>query len=339
MVCKKLKARQSFHSKMMDDVAARYVEEVRKVELKRGKIEYISNVSGKTSSAEEMTDPRYWGRQLRECVRFGDGIEELAGRPGVILIEVGPGESLSKLARQRKAREADEVIISTMRDSKDAHHDSEYLAIAIGKLWAAGAEIDWGGYYEGEKRRRVSLPTYPFERQRFWIEARDGVGESRGNSVNGKRDKGKDLEESQVRGMAEAPDSSLSLHSRPELPNAYVAPVNDREKTIAAIWRVALGVDLVGVDDNFFELGGDSLIAIQVISQLKEEFKLEIPVAGLYERLTIRSLDALISSLKEEDRGDSKPGADLKTRSDRVHQRRQFQEGQRLKKRSGQTDL
>ncbi|HZF37938.1 MAG TPA: acyltransferase domain-containing protein, partial [Blastocatellia bacterium] len=337
MVCKKLKARQAFHSKMMDGAAARFVEEVRKVELRRGEIEYISNVSGKTASAEEVTDPRYWGRQLRECVRFGDGIEELMKRPGVILLEVGPGDSLSKLVRQAEARTLDEAIVSTMRNSKDARHDSEYLTTAVGKLWMAGAEIDWASYYEGEKRGRVELPTYPFERRRYWIEARSGVEAVRGSGADGKADgkangKGGYPEASQVEAMDNVTAGSVSLHSRPELPNAYVAPVSDREKTIAAIWQLALGVDMVGVDDNFFELGGDSLIAIQVISQLKEKFKIEIPVAGLYERLTVRSLDALISSLSGEDQGEGESGIDSGTRGNRVLQRKRFQEEKRLRK-------
>jgi phthiocerol/phenolphthiocerol synthesis type-I polyketide synthase E len=334
-VCKKLKARQAFHSKLMEGVAAKYVEEVRKVELRRGEIEYISNVSGKAARVEEMTDPRYWGRQLMECVRFGDGIEELTRKPGVILLEVGPGESLSKLARQTAGRTLDEAIISTMRNSKDARHDSEYLTTAIGKLWMAGAEIDWASYYEGENRRRVELPTYPFERRRYWIEAGSGVEEAEGAGADGK---GEYPESRQFEAQDDLTAKSISSHSRPELPNAYVAPVSDREKTIAAIWQLALGVDMVGVDDNFFELGGDSLIAIQVISQLKEKFKIEIPVAGLYERLTIRSLDALITSLSGEDQGEVESGVDSGTRGNRVLRRRRFQEEERLRKSRRHTD-
>jgi acyl transferase domain-containing protein/acyl carrier protein len=183
IVNKRLKTKHAFHSQMMEGVAAKYVEEVRKVKLREGEIEYISNVSGKAARAEEMTDPEYWGRQVRECVRFGDGIEELTRRPGVILLEVGPGESLSGLARQGAARAADRTTISTMRNPTETRNDAEYLTIAIGKLWMAGAEIDWASYYGGEKRRRVSLPTYPFERQRYWIEAgreEEESGRSRG---------------------------------------------------------------------------------------------------------------------------------------------------------------
>jgi acyl transferase domain-containing protein/acyl carrier protein len=178
IVNKRLKTKYAFHSQMTNGAAARFVEEVRKVELRKGDIEYISNVSGRMVRPEEMTDPKYWGRQMRECVRFGDGIEELTKRPGVILLEVGPGESLSRLARQGAALAADRTAISTMRNPTDTHNDAEYLTTAIGKLWMAGAEIDWASYYDGEKRRRVSLPTYPFERQRYWIEARREEEES-----------------------------------------------------------------------------------------------------------------------------------------------------------------
>jgi acyl transferase domain-containing protein/acyl carrier protein len=327
-VHRRLKTRRAYHSRMMEGVAARYVEEVKKVRLKPGRIEYISNVSGKVATTEEMTDATYWGRQTRECVRFGDGIEQLMKRPGVILLEVGPREVLSKLARQSIAEAADKVIISTMRESTDSRNDSEYLATAIGKLWMAGIEIDWKGYYEGERRRRVSLPTYPFERQKYWIEAREGVEEHcSGESGD---DKGH-VETARTETMT---GRSASSFSRPILPNAYVTPITDREKCIAALWQIALGVDKVGVDDNFFDLGGDSLIAIQVISRLKEEFKIDIPVASLYERLTVRSLDAFIASLMGEDRLAYETGIGSADRSSRALQRKRFQEERRLKRRS-----
>lgn len=214
-----------------------------------------------------------------------------------------------------------------MSEPTESRNDSEYLTTAIGKLWTAGVEIDWSRYYEGERRRRVGLPAYPFERQRYWIEAGERMEE-----ISGCRSK------DEAKAMVEVTGKSASLHTRPILPNPYVAPVNDREKTIAAIWQVALGVDKVGVDDSFFELGGDSLIALQVISQLKEEFKLDIPVVSLYESITVRSLGALISSLKGEDGSADEAGAVPTGRSQRVLQRKQFQEAQRLRRGGGEPD-
>jgi acyl transferase domain-containing protein/acyl carrier protein len=184
---KKLKTRQAYHSRMMEGVAARYVEEVRKVRLRQGQIEYISNVSGRVVRPEEMSDVTYWGRQIRECVRFGDGIAELTKEAGVILLEVGPGDILSKLVRQNAPGTADKVTISAMRSPTDSHNDSEYLTTALGKLWMAGVEINWEKYHEGEKRKRVSLPTYPFERQRYWIEPKGGAEESDRSKDSGKK--------------------------------------------------------------------------------------------------------------------------------------------------------
>jgi phthiocerol/phenolphthiocerol synthesis type-I polyketide synthase E len=189
---KRLKTRQAYHSRMMAAAAASYVKEVEKVKLRPGRIEFISNLSGKVARAEEVTDAFYWGRQMRECVRFGEGIEELAKSPGVIFLEVGPGEVLSKLVSQSASRAANHVIIPTMGDLTETQTDSANLAMAIGKLWMAGAEIDWGGYYEGEERRKVSLPTYPFERRRHWIDPKGMVEESRHSRAGGKR---KDMKE------------------------------------------------------------------------------------------------------------------------------------------------
>src|SRR5262249_38747109 len=150
--------------------------------------------------------------------------------------------------------------------------------------WMAGVEIDWGKYYEGEKRKRVALPTYPFERQRYWIEAETGVEKKSRSKTS---DESGGIEPAPGKAMADVSSRSQFMYSSPLLPNPYIAPASDREKLIAAIWQMALGVDRVGVNDNFFELGGDSLIAISVISRLKEEFKIDIPVASLYERITI----------------------------------------------------
>src|SRR5262249_16828711 len=162
----------------------------------------------------------------------------------------------------------------TMSNSTELQNDSEYLTTSIGKLWAAGVEIDWSGYYEGEKRRRIGLPAYPFERQRYWIEARGGGEDKRKSSLSVEQavslpdDLQAGHEAPQVEAGADVPGTIEVLYSRPELSNAYVAPSTEGEKIIAGIWQSVLGLDRVGIKDNFFELGGDSLIAIQVISRL-----------------------------------------------------------------------
>jgi phthiocerol/phenolphthiocerol synthesis type-I polyketide synthase E len=331
VVTKKLKAKHAFHSKSFNEAAMRLVNEVRKVKLRNGKLPYISNVTGKIARVEEMTDANYWGRQMIECVRFGDGIEELTRRRNVALLEVGPGNTLSKLARGR-AEDADRrSVITLMRNQGDLVNDSERLTTAIGRLWLAGVELDWNRYFEGENRKRVRLPTYPFERKRYWIDAR-ARGEGRGDDTRGGDRNGVNFTEYEIE--AKAIGGPHSSYSRPALQQPYVVPTTERGQAIAAIWSRALGVDEVGIDDNFFELGGDSLIAIQVVTQLREMFKVNLPIAGLYERLTIRSLDEWIGSLIGEIVLPDVAGSRAVIRRERVGKRKEYQAKRRLDRKS-----
>ncbi|MCI0488111.1 MAG: SDR family NAD(P)-dependent oxidoreductase, partial [Blastocatellia bacterium] len=114
----------------------------------------------------------YWVRHLRETVRFGEGLEELMKREDRILLEVGPGSSLSALAKRYMGRERSGSVIATLPTPKDRRPSFLSFYEALGRLWMNGVEMDWASYYAEEYRRRVALPTYPFERQRYWIEPR-----------------------------------------------------------------------------------------------------------------------------------------------------------------------
>ncbi|HKX32879.1 MAG TPA: SDR family NAD(P)-dependent oxidoreductase [Blastocatellia bacterium] len=174
------------HSWLVDGILDRYEEYVKGLDKKEPLRRYISNVSGKWVKPGEATDAGYWRRQLRECVRFSEGVTELVEAGAEIMVEVGPGKTLSSLAKMQKKESRAAWTIATMRHPQEVREDGEYLTGAIGRLWAAGGEIDWERYYEGERRRRVSLPVYPFERQRYWIEARRRTEESRGRKTGGK---------------------------------------------------------------------------------------------------------------------------------------------------------
>ena len=169
VVCRTLQTSHAFHSWMVEPVVEPFTEQVRRVELRASQLPYISNVSGDWITPTEATDPAYWGRHLRQPVRFGPGVLRLLAGSESILLEVGPGQTLSTLAR---AAATERVIIASMRPAKETQPDLAYLLGAAGKLWLAGCPIDWSGLYGHERRRRIALPTYPFERQRYWIEPR-----------------------------------------------------------------------------------------------------------------------------------------------------------------------
>jgi amino acid adenylation domain-containing protein len=164
---RRLHVSHAFHSAMMEPAVAPYVERLRGLERRPPRIPFLSNASGTWITAAEATDPAYWGRHLRATVRFAAGVAELLREQSRVLLEVGPGQTLATLARQHPRRP---LAISSLRHPRDPRPDLDVLLAALGRLWMAGVPIDWDGFYAGERRRRCALPTYPFERQRHWVE-------------------------------------------------------------------------------------------------------------------------------------------------------------------------
>ena len=172
--CRRLHTSHAFHSQMMEPVLQAFTDEVHKIDLKPPTIPYLSNVSGNWITQAEATDANYWAKQLRQTVRFSEGLTKLMESFGGALLEIGPGQTLSASAMQHKR--TDQTILRTMRRAQEHDADLAVLLTALGRLWLAGIQIDWVAFYATERRRRRPLPTYPFERQRYWVEAPLGTG-------------------------------------------------------------------------------------------------------------------------------------------------------------------
>ncbi|HEY2292039.1 MAG TPA: amino acid adenylation domain-containing protein, partial [Thermoanaerobaculia bacterium] len=170
LACRRLHTSHAFHSRMMEPILQPFLEQVRRVRLEPPRLPFVSNVTGAWIRPEEATDPAYWVRQLRQAVRFADGAALLLAEPRRILLEVGPGNTLSTLARQHPAAASSHTMIATVRHPKQAEDDATVLLQALARFWLAGGEVDWAAFWAGERRRRVALPTYPFERQRYWVD-------------------------------------------------------------------------------------------------------------------------------------------------------------------------
>lgn len=173
--CRRLHTSHAFHSRMMEPMLEQFEAEVGRVKLNAPSIPYLSNVSGKWITAAEATDTTYWVRHLRQTVRFSDGLGLLLEEAERILLEVGPGQSLSALARQHPQRAAGQSVINSLPPAQVKRQGQEHLLKTLGQLWLEGVHIDWSRFYARERRRRVPLPTYPFERQSHWI----GTSETR----------------------------------------------------------------------------------------------------------------------------------------------------------------
>jgi len=174
---RRLHTSHAFHSRMMDPILEQFAREVKKVELKPPTIPYLSNVTGTWIRPEEATDPDYWVRHLRGTVRFADGVSELVREPDWILLEAGPGRTLMTIARWYPGRAAGQLVLTSLphvphvQEAAERESDIAFLLASLGRLWLAGVQVDWSGFYTHERRSRIPLPTYPFERQRYWIEA------------------------------------------------------------------------------------------------------------------------------------------------------------------------
>lgn len=164
----RLHTSHAFHSSMMEAILEEFASEVGKIQLNKPDIPYISNVTGTWITEEQAIDPLYYAKHLRTTVRFGDGLQVLLRSGDYVLLEIGPGETLTKIAK--RSAERGRIILSTLRPPTANVSDYQYLFKAVGSLWVAGTSISWKGFYGHEKRHRVPLPTYPFERQRYWID-------------------------------------------------------------------------------------------------------------------------------------------------------------------------
>jgi acyl transferase domain-containing protein len=178
---RELQTSHAFHSSMMEPILAEFEAEVRRVPRNKPRIPIVSSLLGRVATDEEWTDPGYWSAQLRHTVRFADAVEKLLRQPDLALLEVGPGTTLTTLARQNPAKQPGQATIhSSPRTCKES--EVAELLSAAGQLWLAGVEIDWRALHGEAPRRRVAVPTYPFERKRHWVEPYRPAGPARSAS-------------------------------------------------------------------------------------------------------------------------------------------------------------
>lgn len=172
LTTRRLVTSHAFHSALMEPMLDAFAQEVQRMRLSPPTLAYLSNVTGTWIKAEEATDPAYWVRHARATVRFADGIKEiLQAKSDAAFLEVGPGQSLSSLVRQQVPSPEAHALYASLPRPQRTQEDLTVLLHSLGRLWQTGVEVDWQGFYALEQRQRVPLPTYPFERQRYWLDA------------------------------------------------------------------------------------------------------------------------------------------------------------------------
>jgi acyl transferase domain-containing protein/glutamate-1-semialdehyde aminotransferase len=260
IVCRHLHTSHAFHSPMMDRIIAPFAEVVGKVKLSPPEIPFVSTVTADWITAQQATNPMYWATHLRQTVRFAEGVQTLWQQPERLLLEVGPRITTTTLARQQAKDIKQQIAIPSLGDN--AENEAEWTALlkAVGQLWLAGVSIDWSNFYQRETRQRIPLPTYPFERQRFWID----------------------------------PPPHPNRAATPKLPNSQLLEktqtmtTSPQQKLIPLLKEIieeTSGLEIASVDDSttFLEMGLDSLSLTQVGLALKKKFKVKVTLRQLLE--------------------------------------------------------
>lgn len=297
VACRKLVTSHAFHSSMMDPIIGPFGDRVRSVNLRAPKIPYISGVTGAWATEAQATSGEYWTRHFRQPVRFSAGISELRQRAGAVLLEVGPGNVLTTLARQHAAVAPGQTIVPSLSDGFSGEGDALALMNALGALWIAGAQPDWAAVHAEESRQRVSLPTYPFERKRHWLEAPANQAKQAVETVV-------EIKEASAAGAAaptitfefDISEDTQIVNSAPSALATETVLPNRAAKirgTLAEIMEDLSGADLsqTGGSTSFLEMGFDSLFLTQVTQSLQAKFGLKITFRQLMGDLA--TLDAL----------------------------------------------
>ena len=297
------------HSGLMEPILEPFRRVFENVHLSPPQLPYLSNLTGDWITPEQATDPGYWVAHLRNTVRFSDCTGRLLASPGHLFVEVGPGRTLSNLLTRDVPAGQSVLAIPTL-PRRDAEGSSLTSVLqGLGQLWAGGGAIDVDALHRGERRHRIPLPTYPFERKRYWITPGAALHASRTSH---------EAQEADTQ-TAQSPEltasggavAGSSLYGRPALETPFVAPQSRIEQSLCEIWESILGVTPIGVNDNFFLLGGSSLIAIQLVSRIRTNFNVEIPLKTLFRESCVaaqaREIERALSETRESGEPPIKP--------------------------------
>ena len=281
---KYLHTSHAFHSYMLDPILESFRKEVNKIKLHYPTIPFISNLTGTWINNNQAVSADYWVQHLRRTVLFDQGLECLFKSKYLknsIFLEIGPGQVLTTLAKRHPAKSNTNIILPLMRRYNEEQDDNYYLLNTLGSLWVEGININWQEFY-GDKKNRISLPTYPFERKGYWISSKASYSYKKDEEI-----KVSNSEKAIIISMADLKDKESSKDIKIQN-NASL------ESLITKVWQEILGIHSININDNFFNIGGDSLQAIQISGKLGRLLNTDIYSKDILENPTILQLSKLL---------------------------------------------
>ena len=277
----------AFHSRMMDPVVAAFREAVAGVSLARPTRTIISTASGRVLTPEEATEPAYWAGHVRATVRFSEAIATLMALPEApaVLVEAGPRATAATFARQQLRGLP--VAVATLLDPTETVGEHAAFLRGLGELWCAGVPLDQRALYAAERRRRVPLPTYPFERVRHFADPRPSEAAPPPTALAG-------LAPAPPPAVHTPPPGIAAHEARSPLPAPPhgAAPMSDRPERLERE-LTQLVAELSGHPEGdirrsatFAEHGFDSLFLTQLAQDVGRRWGQKIAFRDLAERLS-----------------------------------------------------
>jgi acyl transferase domain-containing protein len=262
-----------------------------RIRLRPPQIPFVSNATGTWITSASATDPEYWAAHSALPMRFAAGVECVAKTSGRTVLVVGPGGELASIAQPVPDHLSKQSFISSIPGSYDHASEMESLLTALGRLWLMGAEVNWPRFWSQEKRLRVPLPTYAFERKRYWVdpqpltEATPNPGmQVSDNTRSGSSPRG---------AILESANSAAECSS-----DSSILATDHVERVVAEIWQELLGIEHVGIYDNFFQLGGHSMLGAQLLVRLRSALNVEVPLPSLFETPTVAGMAERIRAFR-----------------------------------------
>ena len=277
--CTRLQTSHAFHSSMMEPILKSFAEAVARTKRNAPQIAFVSNVTGTWIREEEAMNPEYWAKHLRQTVRCAEGLGELFGDESRVFLEVGPGQTMTSLARQHPSRKSKTEVVPSLGGAKEPGSAGQAVLKAVAQLWLAGGTIDWAQLHDQRKRCRVPLPTYPFERKRFWVEPLPRRDQGSGN----------DAKHRSPLNPAVTVDANVMVPSQAR--ESFESEPKEARGTIARLQKIfgeLSGRDLSEVNPRatFIEMGFDSLFLTQASITLEKKLNVRVAFRDLLESLS-----------------------------------------------------
>lgn len=305
IACRRLHTSHAFHSAMVEPVVERLRALLCSIQLDKPKLKVVSTVTGKELTAAEAASPEYWARHSRVTVNFSAAASTLIQDGYEVLLEVGAGDTLTTLVRQQIPRGNKTVgtfsslPAGTPRTAGPEKSSWDGLTASVGALWSRGVPVDWTAYYAGEQRRRVPLPTYPFERKRHWVEAKrtaaaadvPAVVEVENAQISQPEIVSPSSNESSAATNLSAMEKEMTPTANTKTENATSTTNEDRSarisKEVAELLEDMSGLELAAdqYDLSFLELGFDSLFLTQAAQKFQNKYAVKIAFRQLLDNL------------------------------------------------------